>query len=55
MKKKITLIDHVIFGQKWDAYSVRKETAVKDQAKLETATTGLNSSHTEVLLGKQEL
>lgn len=55
MKKKITLRDHVIFGQKWDAYSVRKETAVKDQAKLETATTGLNSSHTEVLLCKQEL
>lgn len=55
VKKKITLIDHIIFGQKRDAYSVRKETAVKDGAKLETATTGLNSSHTEVLLCKQEL
>lgn len=51
----ITLIDHITFGQKWDACSVRKETAVKDQAELEPATTGLKSSHTEVLLCKQEL
>lgn len=55
MKKQTTLTDHIIFGQKWDGCSVRKDTAVKDGAKLEPATTGLNSSHTEVLLCKQEL
>lgn len=52
--KKISLLALLELGQKWDACSVRKENAVKVELKLEPATTGLNPSHTEVLLCKQE-
>lgn len=52
--KKISLLALLELGQKWDVCSVRKENEVKDQAKLEPATTGLHPSYKEVLLCKQE-